>query len=204
MDSVGLRWNPRLPISYGMQELIPGIVHRTSEELEVGLDQIRCAPRQNGIVEMIVRRPETGTRQLLERADLTIEEGLAGDRWKMNAANPSEQRDTQLTLMNSRAIALVASEKHHWQWAGDQLFVDFDLSIENLPAGTQLSVGQAIVEVTSRPHLGCKKFMARFGEPALQFVNSPVGKQLRLRGLNAKVVKPGSVEIGDAVRKLQS
>lgn len=151
---------------------------------------------------MIVRRPEAGVRQLLDRAELNLEEGLAGDRWKLNASNPSENRDTQLTLMNSRAIALLASEKHLWQWAGDQLFVDFDLSIEHLPAGTQLSVGQAIVEVSSKPHLGCKKFLARFGEPALEFVNSPVGKQLRLRGLNAKVVKPGSVEIGDAVRKL--
>jgi MOSC domain-containing protein YiiM len=108
----------------------------------------------------------------------------------------------QLNLMNARAIALLAQEKDRWSLAGDQLYVDLDLSEENLPPGTQLAIGAAIIEVTDQPHTGCKKFMARFGADALKFVNSPVGKGLHLRGVNARVVQPGAIHTGDVVRKV--
>jgi MOSC domain-containing protein YiiM len=108
----------------------------------------------------------------------------------------------QLNIMNSRAIALIAQDKERWQLAGDQLFIDMDISIENLPPGTKLALGTAIIEVTPVPHTGCKKFVARFGLDAMQFVNSPVGKLLRLRGLNAKVVQPGVIRVGDTIKKI--
>lgn len=104
--------------------------------------------------------------------------------------------------MNARVIALVAQEKERWQLAGDQLFIDLDLSIDNVPPGTKLSLGSAVMEVTGQPHTGCKKFLARFGKDALQFISSPVGKHLQLRGINAKVVQPGTIRLGDVVRKI--
>lgn len=105
----------------------------------------------------------------------------------------------QLNIMNSRVIALVAQDKNRWQLAGDQLFIDIDLSAENLPPGTQLAFGSAVIEVTNQPHNGCKKFVAPFGLDTMKFVNSPVGKQLCLRGINAKVVQPGVIRVGDIV-----
>jgi MOSC domain-containing protein YiiM len=106
--------------------------------------------------------------------------------------------------MNSRVIALLAGDKERWPLAGDQLYVDLDLSVDNLPPGTRLNFGSAVVEVSDRPHTGCKKFAARFGLDALQFVNSPQGKQLRLRGLHARVVQPGVIRVGDIVEVLPS
>ena len=108
----------------------------------------------------------------------------------------------QLNIMNARVIALVAQEKERWQLAGDQLFIDLDLSIDNVPPGTKLSLGSAVIEVTDQPHTGCKKFLARFGKDALQFISSPVGKHLQLRGITAKVVQPGTIRLGDVVRKI--
>jgi MOSC domain-containing protein YiiM len=108
----------------------------------------------------------------------------------------------QLNIMNSRVIALLAQDKDRWPLAGDQLFIDMDLSAENLPPGTRLALGSAMIEVTDQPHTGCKKFMERFGLDAMKFVNSPVGKQLHLRGINAKVVQPGLIQVGDVVKKI--
>jgi MOSC domain-containing protein YiiM len=175
-------------------------------ELEAGLDTIRQSPKQEGGVILIVRRPATDEREVLEEGELNLLEGLAGDTWKTlgssrtpdGAAHP----DNQLTLMNARVIALLAQTRDRWSLAGDQLYVDLDLSVDNLPAGTRLVLGTAVIEVTALPHTGCKKFMARFGLDALQFVNSPVGKQLRLRGLNARVVQAGVIRAGDWVKKL--
>ena len=134
-------------------------------------------------------------------------EGLVGDNWKVRGSSRtldgSSHPDMQLNIMNARVIALVAQEKERWQLAGDQLFIDLDLSIDNVPPGTKLSLGSAVIEVTDQPHTGCKKFLARFGKDALQFISSPVGKHLQLRGINAKVVQPGTIRVGDVVRKLQ-
>jgi MOSC domain-containing protein YiiM len=108
----------------------------------------------------------------------------------------------QINIMSARVIALVAMDRERWPLAGDQLFVDLDLSAHNLPPGTRLGIGEAVLEVTPLPHTGCAKFMARFGIDAVKFVNSPEGKELRLRGLNARVVQSGSIRAGDPVRKL--
>jgi len=185
----------------------PKMKHLTMTELEAGLDHIRQSPNDKGVLELIVRRPQVDEREVLNEGELDLHLGLAGDSWtsrrSSRTADGSPHPDMQLNIMNSRVIALLAGVKDRWQLAGDQLFVDLDLSAENLPAGTQLAVGSAVVEVTPLPHLGCNKFVSRFGLDAMKFVNSTLGRDLHLRGINAKVVTPGSVRVGDAVRKLQ-
>lgn len=180
--------------------------HLTMEELEAGLDEVRRSPRDGGVLELIVRRPRTDEREVLAEGELDPSEGLVGDSWKHRASSRtpdgSPHPDMQLNVMNSRAIALLAQGRDRWQLAGDQLFIDLDLSDENLPPGTRLALGAAVIEVTAQPHNGCKKFVSRFGLDAMKFVNSPVGKQLHLRGINAKVVRPGRIRVGDPVRKL--
>lgn len=183
-----------------------GVKHLTMAELEKGLDDIRRSPQDNGVLRMIVRRPAIDEREILQQGELDLVEGLVGDTWNSRGStrtdDGSAHPDMQLNIMNSRAIALLAQDEDRWQLAGDQLFVDMDLSDTNLPPGTRLSLGTAVVEVTDRPHTGCKKFKARFGLDALKFVNSSVGKQLHLRGINAKVVQPGVIRLGDVVRKV--
>jgi MOSC domain-containing protein YiiM len=164
------------------------------------LEQVRASPAELGRVELIARRPAEDEREVLEHADLDPTEGLIGDRWR--ARNSKHGCDTQLTLMNSRAAALVAGPRSRWALAGDQLFVDLDLSRANLPPGTRLSLGSAVVEITPTPHTGCGKFSRRFGVPALKLVNSPAGRELNLRGVNARVVRGGTVSTGDAIEKL--
>ena len=172
------------------------VKHLTMEELEAGLETIRQAPKTEGVLEMIVRRPRVGEREVLAEAELDPEKGLVGDRW---STRRSPHVDTQLNIMSARVIALVAQEKDRWPLAGDQLFVDLDLSAENLPPGTQLTIGSAVVEITAEPHTGCAKFVSRFGLDATQFVNSPLGRELQLRGVNARVVQPGAIRVGDMV-----
>ncbi|MDA0734188.1 MAG: MOSC domain-containing protein [Chloroflexi bacterium] len=182
------------------------IMHQTMTELEAGLDQIRQSPQDSGVLELIVRRPEVGEREVLDAGELSLSDGLSGDSWKARPSSRSADGlahpDMQLNVMNSRVIALVAQKKERWQLAGDQLFVDLDLSEENLPPGTQLSIGGAIIQVTDQPHTGCKKFSERFGVDALKFVSTPLAKEIKLRGINAKVVQPGAIKPGDTVKKL--
>lgn len=179
--------------------------HCTLEELESALDEIRRAPRDAGVLDLIVRRPRVGEREVLEQGELDLVEGLVGDNWRTRGsprtADGSAHPDMQLNVMSSRVIALVARRKDRWALAGDQLFVDMDLSVESLPPGARLALGSAVIEVTAQPHAGCKKFVSRFGLDAMTFVNSAVGKELRLRGLNAKVVRPGVIRAGDAVTR---
>jgi len=167
--------------------------------LRAGLEQVRAAPRE-GSLELIVRRPAEGEREVLEEAELDVERGLVGDSWSLRGRRPNPK--AQLTLMSARAAALIAGDRDQWPLAGDQLFVDLDLSGANLPPGTQLAIGSAIVEVSDLPHLGCGKFTERYGAEAREFVNSPEGVALNLRGINALVVQSGTVRRGDAVRKL--
>jgi MOSC domain-containing protein YiiM len=172
----------------------------TMQELEAGLDEIRRAPRDRGELRLIVRRPQVNARESLDEGYLDPAHGLVGDTWKSRAR--SAHPDMQLNIVNARAIALVAQSPDRWALAGDQLYIDLDLSADNLPPGTRVSLGSAVIEVTEEPHTGCGKFAARFGTDAVKFVNSPEGKRLRLRGLNAKVVVPGAIRVGDIATKL--
>lgn len=185
------------------------MAHRATEELFAGLDAVRAAPADNGTVELIVRRPALGAREIVAEAELHPDAGLVGDSWKERGSrhtdDGSAEPDRQLTLMNARAIRLFAGDDtSRWAEAGDQLFVDLDLSASNLPPGTQLLLGTAVVEVTEKPHTGCPKFSARFGADALRFVATPEGRELHVRGINARVVQAGTVALGDTVVKLNS
>lgn len=175
-------------------------------ELEAGMDAIRQAPKGNGVLKMIVKRPAVDEREIAEEAELDIMEGLVGDTWKSRGSNHmpdgSADLNAQITVMNARATALLAQAEERWALAGDQLYVDFDLSDDNIPPGTRLGIGSAVLEVSAQPHTGCKKFSARFGVEAMKFVNSPEGKRLHLRGINTRVVQAGVIHVGDAVRKL--
>jgi len=181
--------------------------HLTTEEIEAGLDEIKRSPKNQGTLQLIVRRPEIGAREILEEADLDIGIGLVGDSWpkrkSSRTADGSPHPDMQLNVMNARTIALLAQARERWPLAGDQLFIDIDMSDANLPAGTRLALGSAVIEVTDQPHTGCAKFVERFGADAMRFVNSPTGRDLRLRGLNARVVKAGRIHAGDIVSKLE-
>jgi hypothetical protein len=172
--------------------------HLTTEEIESNLVQVLESPKDNGILNLICCRQSENEREVLETGELNIEKGLIGDNWRSRNKNV----ETQLTIMNSRIVDLIAQDKERWKLAGDQLFVDLNLTDENLPHGTQLQIGSAIIEVTPQPHNGCKKFVERFGIDAMKFVNSPVGKQLHLRGINAKVVQSGTIRQGDVVKKV--
>ena len=179
---------------------MPTIVHLTNEQLEAGLDHIRQSPKDGGTLELIVRRPQTEEREVLETGELDPSYGLVGDNWCQRAS--ADNPDTQLNIMNARAAALVAVDPNRMALAGDQLFIDIDLSDANLPAGSQLAIGSAIIEVTAIPHTGCKKFTERFGMDAVKFVNTGVGKELHLRGINAKVVQAGTIQAGDIAKKV--
>jgi hypothetical protein len=180
--------------------------HLTMVELEAGLDAIRRSPKDEGVIALIVRRPKVDAREVLEEGELDLVEGLVGDTWKVRGSSRTPDGaahpDMQLNIMNARVIALLAREKDRWPLAGDQLFIDMDVSSENLPPGTRLALGSAVIEVTDQPHTGCKKFEARFGLDALKFVSSPLGRQLQLRGVNAKVTQPGVIRVGDFVKKI--
>ena len=157
-----------------------------------------------GTVELVVRRPAEGEREVLDEGLLDAEEGLVGDDWRDRNARTGRagDPDTQVTLMNARVIDLVAGSRDRWALAGDQLYVDLDLSHENLPPGTRLQVGSAVLEVTDELHTGCAKFTERFGQAAIRFVNGKAGRPYRLRGMYARVVENGTVSPGDPIRKL--
>jgi MOSC domain-containing protein YiiM len=180
--------------------------HVGLETLEHGLEEIRRSPSDRGLVELIVMRPAIDERELLAEATIDEARGLIGDCWerkpssKMPDGGPHPQ--AQLTLMNARVASLVAGEPERRALAGDQLYVDLDLSERNLPPGTRLRIGGAVVEVTALPHRGCGKFIARFGIDAAKFVNSNVGRELNLRGINARVLKGGIVRLGDLAQKV--
>jgi MOSC domain-containing protein YiiM len=180
--------------------------HPTTEDLLAGLDAVRSAPRDTGVLALIVRRPAVGERQILEAGELTFDDGLQGDGWRARGSrhtpDGSAEPGRQVTIMSARAIALVAGDRSRWPLAGDQLYIDIDLSEENLPAGTRLALGGAVLEISPEPHTGCAKFRERFGVDAARFVNGDEGRPLRLRGVNARVVEPGTIRVGDEVAKV--
>jgi hypothetical protein len=172
--------------------------HLSYTELEAALPDLESAPRERGTVELIVRRPGPRQREVLQSGTLDVEEGLVGDRW----AQGRRRRVNQLTLINARLVALLAQSRDRWPLAGDQIYVDFDLSVEHVPPGTRIAVGPAEIEVSPEPHTGCRLFAERFGRDAQRFVGSQQGHALSLRGINAWVVKSGDVNVGDEVRAL--
>jgi hypothetical protein len=182
------------------------VKHLTMDELEAALDHLRDAPKDEGVVQLIVRRPIVNEREVLEEADLDTVLGLVGDSWSVRPSSRtpdgSPHSEMQINIMNSRVTALVAQDRDRWPLAGDQLYIDMDLSKANLPAGSRLAIGSAVLEVSPLPHTGCHKFVSRFGVDAMKFVNSEVGRELCLRGINAKVVQAGVVKVGHTARKI--
>ena len=182
------------------------IKHLSTPDLVAGLEQIRNSPKSQSVLDMIVSRPEEDAREIMELADLDVVVGLVGDTWQdrpsARSGDGKAHPDMQITLMNSRVADLVAQSKERWPLSGDQLFADLDLSKTNVPPGTRISVGKAVLEATDQPHTGCKKFASRFGVDALKFISSPTTAVLQLRGINLKVVEGGEIKPGDIVKKL--
>ena len=181
--------------------------HRTAAELEAGFGHVAASPADGGALEMIVRRPGVDRREAVQEGRLTFEAGLEGDTWDRRKGYVTEDGspdpDAQLTLTNSRFANLIAGSPDRWPLAGDQLYLDLDLSVENLPPGARLRLGEAVIEVTSLPHTGCKKYAQRFGAEALRFTAQPEGRRRNLRGIYARVVVPGTVRVGDVARKIR-
>ena len=177
----------------------------TMDELNAGLEEILQSPADAGVLQLIVCRPAIGEREIVEEGQLDLTTGLVGDNWmnRGDLAIPKRTAnlETQVTIMNARVADLVAGSQARWPLAGDQLYIDLNLSLANLPAGTRLAVGSAEVEVTAVPHTGCKKFVERFGMDAMDFVNTAEGQKLCLRGINTRVVKAGTIRRGDVVIK---
>lgn len=177
--------------------------HLTTDEIQAAMPHVLDSPRDGGKLALIVRRPKVDRREVIEEGTLDIENGLIGDNWLTRGSSRTDNGlghpEMQLNLMNIRFAELIAGSRERVPLAGDQLFVDLDLSRENLPIGTRLSIGSAVIELTAIPHLGCKKFVERFGLDAMKFANSDFGRTHNLRGVNAKVVKSGGVAAGDNI-----
>jgi MOSC domain-containing protein YiiM len=180
--------------------------HLTLDELRATLPHVRRAPTDTGVLRLIVRRPAVEARQILEEGALDEAEGLVGDNWRARSSSRTDDGSphpgTQITLMSVRAIGAISPDEGRWPLAGDQLFVDLDLTCSNLPPGTRLQVGDAVLEVTEQPHTGCAKFIERFGLDAMKWVNSPEGRELNLRGIYARVVTSGRIRRGDTISKV--
>jgi MOSC domain-containing protein YiiM len=172
----------------------------TLDELNAGLDHILGSPQDGGRVEMLIVRPMEDQRTTPETAEVSAELGLHGDHW--STGNYRDEPDVQVAMMSSRVLDLVSGGRDRWALAGDNIIVDLDLSQVNLVAGQKLEAGTAVLEITEVPHRGCAKFSSRFGADALRFVNLGQGRDLRLRGVYARVVQPGSISVGDQINKL--
>jgi MOSC domain-containing protein YiiM len=183
------------------------MLHRSTEELAAGLDEVRLAPRYRGTVALIAARPAHDQRVVLVEAILDAAQGLVGDDWRARGRSRtpdgSADPERQLTLMNARAAALIAGPLERWALAGDQVYVDFDLGEDALPAGTRLRLGTAVIEISIAPHTGCSLFADRFGPDARAWVNTVEGRALRLRGVNARIVTSGTVRVGDTIAHVE-
>lgn len=180
--------------------------HMTTSEIEQGIGHTLASPKDNGHIELLVRRPKVNKREVVESGILDIENGLVGDNWLTRGSSRTNNGlghpEMQLNLMNYRFAELIAGSRERVPLAGDQIFVDLDLSSANLPVGTRLAIGDAVIEVTAIPHLGCKKFVERFGIDAMKYANSEFGRDHNLRGINAKVIKSGHIAVGETITRL--
>ena len=180
--------------------------HQSQEVLENGVDDVQQAPTDEGTLELIVVRPASGQRIVQDEGRLTFHDGLEGDNWRFrmigNATDIEPETDNQISIINVRVVRLLDPDPERWPLAGDQLYVDFNLSEDNVPPGTRLQIGETVVEVTDLPHTGCKAFAERFGVTAMRFVNSEVGSQLHMRGVMTRVITEGAIHKGDAVVKM--
>ena len=181
-------------------------IHLSETEILAGLDRVKQAPKDDGLLELIVTRPKVDERVLPNRCEVSFRLGVHGDNWAdycwRTLPDGTPHPDVQVAIINSRILALLAGDKTRWPLAGDNLYVDFDLSHDNLRTGQRLAIGSSLLEITAEPHNGCNKFAERYGKDAVKFVNSPTGKHLRLRGIYAKVVKDGSITVGDRIKKV--
>ena len=182
------------------------VSHLTTEQMEAGMERVLRSPAHGGPLVKIVRRPDMERREIIEEGVLDVDLGLVGDNWKARGSTSTPDGSAnpvaQITVMNSRFLSLIAQSEERWELAGDQLIVDLDLSMENLPPGARLSIGSAVLEISEKPHTGCAKFAERFGQDSLRFVSTPSGRDLRLRGVNTKIVQSGTVSVGDTATKL--
>ena len=178
--------------------------HLSPADLEVGMGAVRTSPRDTGVVELIVIRPGIDERIVLPEVEVDAEGGLAGDSWRergsRNTEDGSADPGEQVTVMNSRFARLISATEDRVPLAGDQLYMDLDLSWGNLPTGTLLEFPAVTLQVTDVPHTGCAKFRARFGMDALRLTNTTEGKDLRLRGINTTVVRAGMLRSGESAR----
>ena len=175
----------------------------STEQSTDWMAEVARSPKDHGSLTHLVARPETDERDVLTEGVLDPVVGLVGDNWlargSRNAADGKAEPDAQLNLMNSRCALLVAGTNDRVPLAGDQLYVDLDLSPENLPPGTRLTIGEAVIEVTAKPHTGCAKFTKRFGLAAHRWINAPAAHAMNLRGICARVVVGGTVRPGDTI-----
>lgn len=182
--------------------------HFTTAEIEAGMENVLAAPKDQGVLKMIVRRPKVNKREKIESGTLDIENGLIGDNWLTRGSSRTDNGlghpEMQLNLMNCRFTELIAGSRERMPLAGDQMYVDLDLSPANLPPGTRLKIGEATIEITAIPHLGCKKFVERFGIDAMKYANSEFGRSHNLRGVNAKVVHGGKISTGDSIEVIRT
>lgn len=170
--------------------------HLSTAELEAAFRALPPAPKEAGRLTHIVRRPTKEAREVLQHARLSLADGLPGDGWSQK---PAPDPAAQLTVMQIGVAEMLANGQSLALF-GDNLFVDLDLAVENLPIGSRLRVGGAVVEVTPLPHDGCHKFNARFGTDALRFVNAKPTRHRNLRGIYWRILEAGDIEIGSAVR----
>lgn len=179
----------------------------TTEQLEAELVHVLASPRDQGKLEAIVVRPVEDGRQVCSHAYLSAEGGVKGDRWVTSSSRrlPDGRPDpqVQVSLMNARLLRMLAGSEERISLAGDNLVVDLDLSEANMPVGQRLSAGEAVLEITDVPHTGCQKFAQRFGPDAVRFVNAVDRHSLHLRERYARILKAGTLRVGDTLRKLQ-
>ncbi len=185
---------------------VPMPRHLSLAELNEGLPEILASPKDNGILRGIVIRPSPGERRELDSCDLSLALGTHGDHWAKGCWKSTEDGkphpDVQICIMNARCIGLIAQDRDNWAPAGDNLFIDMDLTPGNTPPGTRLAIGSTVLVITDTPHNGCESFISRYGRDACIFVNTGEGKRMRLRGIYGRVIQDGRVTVGDRVTKL--